>query len=126
MEEVESYFFDTYALFEAVHENKNYLRFTEEDFSIFTSKLNLMELYYTLLRIYGKERAEEAFEFFNKFCVKYNDEVVKEASEFRLNHYRRDLSYIDCIGYILAKKSGAKFLTGDEQFKDFDNVEFVK
>ena len=26
----------------------------------------------------------------------------------------------------LAKKLGIKFLTGDKEFKDFDNVEFVK
>jgi len=33
---------------------------------------------------------------------------------------------VDCIGYIIAKKSGVQFLTGDEHFKDFENVEFVK
>jgi len=36
------------------------------------------------------------------------------------------LSFIDCIGYILAKKHKAKFLTGDEKFKGKENVEFVK
>ena len=54
------------------------------------------------------------------------DDIIKQANEFRLNNYKRELSYIDCLGYILAKKRGFKFLTGDEQFKYFDNVEFVK
>ena len=36
------------------------------------------------------------------------------------------LSFIDCIGYYLAKKNKAKFLTGDEKFKNMENVEFVK
>ena len=32
----------------------------------------------------------------------------------------------DCIGYILAKNIGIKFLTGDKEFENLDNVEFVK
>ena len=56
----------------------------------------------------------------------FDDETLKQASEFRFANYKRDLSYIDCVGYILAKKRGVKFLTGDEQFKAFENVEFVK
>lgn len=125
MEKVNSYFFDTYALFELIKGNSNYNKY-KSNLMILTCKLNLMELYYALLRVNGKEDAEFYFEQFNQFCVKYNDDVIKEASEFRLSNYRRDLSYIDCIGYIIAKKLGVKFLTGDEQFKYFDNVEFVK
>ena len=126
MEEVNSFFFDTYALFQVMHISENYRKYTSGEIHVVTTKLNLMELYYTLLRVYGKEKAEEGFNFFNPFCVKYNDEVIKEASEFRLENYRRDLSYVDCMGYIVAKRMNVKFLTGDEQFKDFNNVEFVK
>ncbi len=32
----------------------------------------------------------------------------------------------DCIGYIFAKQLGIKFLTGDKEFENLDNVEFVK
>ena len=32
----------------------------------------------------------------------------------------------DCIGYIIAKRLGMKFLTGDKEFEGFENVEFVK
>jgi predicted nucleic acid-binding protein len=126
MEEVNSFFFDTYALFQIMHISENYRKYTYDEVHLVTTKLNLMELYYALLRTYGKEKAEEGFNFFNSFCVKYNDDVLKEAGEFRLKNYRRDLSYIDCIGYIIAKRMNVLFLTGDEQFKDFDNVEFVK
>ena len=51
---------------------------------------------------------------------------IKEANELKLKINRRDVSYVDCLGYTLAKKLGVKFLTGDEQFKDMENVEFVK
>jgi len=120
-----TYFFDTYALFEVFHENKNYLPYTK-NISLITTKLNLMELHYSILRLYGEEKAEKAFNFFNKFCIEFDDEIIKGANKFRLKNYRRDLSYVDCIGYVLANKFNAKFLTGDEQFKDFENVEFVK
>ncbi|MBS3065542.1 PIN domain-containing protein [Candidatus Pacearchaeota archaeon] len=126
MEEVKTLFFDTYALFEIVHASKNYHVYAQKDVSVITTKLNLMELYYSLLRLYGKAKAEEAFNFFNEFCVKYNDNVIKEACEFRHENYKRDISYIDCIGYIIAKRMGIGFLTGDEQFENFKNVEFVR
>jgi predicted nucleic acid-binding protein len=78
------------------------------------------------LRNYGLEKANEAFDFFLKFCIEIDDDVIKEANEFKLKNYRRELSYVDCVGYVLAKRYNAKFLTGDRQFEDFENVEFVK
>ncbi len=32
----------------------------------------------------------------------------------------------DVVGYVIAKKHGVRFLTGDNGFEGFDNVEFVK
>jgi len=125
METIKSFFFDTCALFEIILGNPKYNLYTS-DVSVVTTKLNLMELHYSLLRTSGKEKADFYFDFFNEFCVKYNDDIVKEANELKLNLNKRDLSYVDCIGYILAKRLGIKFLTSDGQFKDLDNVEFVK
>ncbi len=125
MEEIKSFFFDTYALFELVKGNPNYEKY-KIGVSIATTKLNLMELHYVLLRLKGKEEAEFYFNEFNQFCIRYNDEILKQANEFRFENYKRDLSYVDCIGYIIAKKLGIKFLTGDGQFSGFENVEFVK
>jgi len=39
---------------------------------------------------------------------------------------KSNLSYVDCIGYILAKELKVGFLTGDREFEGMDNVEFVK
>ena len=39
---------------------------------------------------------------------------------------KRNVSMTDCVGYILAKQLGIKFLTGDKEFEHLDNVEFVK
>ena len=41
-------------------------------------------------------------------------------------HRKQDLSMTDCVGYVVAKRLGVKFLTGDKEFRNFQNVEFVK
>ena len=120
-----TYFFDTYAFYELIKGNPNYKKY-EKEITAITTKLNLMELHYGLLRDEGEETAEKYYNSFLKFCVEIDDEIIKLANKFRLSNYKRKLSYADCVGYILAKKFNAKFLTGDEQFKDFESVEFVK
>ena len=118
------YFFDTYALFEIVHGNINYFNYKKAE--IITTKLNLMELHYRLLLLYGKSYAEKAYKKFLPFVFEISDEIIKLANEFKLKYKKRKLSYVDCIGYILAKSNNAKFLTGDKEFKGMDNVEFVR
>ena len=118
-------FFDTYAFYELIKGNPNYKKFNV-GFNILTTKLNLMELHYGLLRDEGEEIADEYYGKFLKFCVEIDDDTIKKANVFRLRNYKRNLSYVDCLGYVIAKKFNAMFLTGDDQFKDFDNVEFVK
>jgi predicted nucleic acid-binding protein len=46
--------------------------------------------------------------------------------KFRKKNKKRNLSYADCIGYIYALKNNLIFLTGDKEFEDLKNVEFVK
>ena len=120
-----SFFFDTYALYEILGKNPSYELYSS-NVTIIITKLQLMELHYGLLRIHGKEDADRAFERFKEFCVEIDDDTIKQATTFRHQHYTRKLSYIDCLGYILARKYHIPFLTGDEQFKDFEDVEFVK
>lgn len=119
-----NYFFDTYALFEIVHGNKNYSAYKKVPF--ITTKLNLMELHYRLLSLYGKIYAEKSYDAFLEFTVEISDETIKRANEFKLKNKKKDMSYIDCIGYILATINNARFLTGDNQFKGLGNVEFIK
>lgn len=124
-EALKSYFLDTYALFELIKGNSNYLQYTKDIVAI-TTKLNLMELHFNLLRTKDKQTADFYYDKYLEFTIGFDDETIKEANELKLKFNKRDVSYIDCLGYVLAKKRGAKFLTGDEQFKDLDNVEFVK
>lgn len=91
-----------------------------------TTRLNLMELYYRLLNLYGEAYAERAYEKFLPFAVEISDEIIKESNGFKSINKKRKLSYVDCIGYIIAKINNIKFLTGDKEFKNMENIEFVK
>ena len=119
------YFFDTYAIIELILENKNYEKFRND--KITTTTINLMEVYYSLLRKYNKETADFwmknlKFNLINMIKL----DVALKSSYFRFNNKKEDLSYVDCLGYILAREMNLIFLTGDEKFKNKENVEFVK
>ncbi|MBU2099812.1 PIN domain-containing protein [Candidatus Micrarchaeota archaeon] len=123
--ELNTFFFDTYAFYEIIKGNSNYRPYSK-GIAIITTKLNLMELYYGLLSNYGIETAEKHFQRFSKFCVEFTDENIKNAMQFKAKNKEKKLSYIDCIGYIIAIEKNIPFLTGDKQFKLLGNVEFVK
>lgn len=119
------YFFDTYAIIEIIIGNPRYERFSS-NVQFCTTKLNLMELYYSLLDKFGNEVAEKYFEKFNDNCIAFDDFEIKEAVKFRHKNKKFNLSYIDCLGYTIALKRNLTFLTGDKQFEKLLNVEFVK
>lgn len=118
------YFLDTYAMIEIIKGNKNFADFLEEDF--FTSIFNLYELYYALLRDYNELTARKFFKEFQQGIVSVDEKDIFEASKFKFKFYKKKLSYADCLGYVMALRQGVKFLTGDNEFEDFENVEFVK
>lgn len=120
----EVFFFDSYAFFEILRGNNNYKQYI--DVNIITTKLNLFELYFGLLRENDKEDAKLALEKYYDFIVDFDKEDIEEAAKLRLEMNKRNVSMTDCIGYIVSKKSGVKFLTGDKEFEGLENVEFVK
>jgi|SRR3989344_3366984 len=119
-----SFFFDSYAFFEILRGNKNYEVYKK--FKVVTTKLNIFELYLGLLKDIDEESADKYFEKYYKFVVDYDEEVIKSAAKLKNKLNKRDLSMTDCIGYVLSKRLGIKFLTGDKEFESMDNVEFVK
>ena len=107
--------------------NKSYEKYFSH-LELKTSILNLMELYYHILRDAGEERADESFMQFKQFEASLSNEDVKEGMKFRLRSKARrlDFSYSDAVGYVMAERLGSKFLTGDKAFEGLSNVEFVK
>src|SRR3989338_6474554 len=76
-----NFFCDTYALIEIIKGNKNYNRYT--DFILITSELNLMELYYSLLRDFGKSIAEKYFEEWQASAVRIPPSMIKSAMDIK-------------------------------------------
>ena len=120
-----SFFFDTYAFYEIIVGNPNYLLFTK-DVKIVSTQLNLMELYHQLLALYDKQHAIELFNRYEEFVIPISNSIIIEAMDFKKHHYKKNLSYVDCVGYTIARKMDVLFLTGDRQFEDMPNVKFVK
>lgn len=122
---VKSFFFDTYALIEIGKNNQNYLPYGK-DVKIFVSMLNLMEVAYFLIREKREGEIDDIFEKLSRYTVSYNKEILIGAAKMKYQYKKEKLSYIDCIGYLLAKQCNCSFLTGDEKFRNKKNVEFVK
>ena len=118
------YFFDTYALIEITKRNPNYLRYSEEPIS--TGFLNLIEFYYANLRDFDEGKAKSSHLLFRNNIIPIFDEALFEAMKLKLRLKNKNLSYVDCMGYVLAIRSNLKFLTGDKEFKTMANVEFVQ
>ena len=116
------YFFDTYALVEIIEKNPNFVKYFDE--VIATSLLNIIELYYAMLRDLGENKAESSYYQFKDCAIEIKDEVIFDAMKLKLKN--KQLSYVDCIGYETASKNNLKFLTGDKAFKNMPNVEFVQ
>jgi uncharacterized protein len=118
----ETFFFDTYALIEIIRGNQNYLRYIKS--RAITTIFNISELNYALKKEHPKKIADELTNKYKSCTIKVLWEDIIGAMDLKTKH--RNLSIPDAIGYTVAKRYNSKFLTGDEDFKDFDNVEFVK
>jgi len=116
------FFFDTYAFFEILDGNPDYDKY--KDAIPLTSIFNLAEFNYCLKRTEGKKIADRYTDRYLQYLIEVDIIDIKDAMDFRMNN--KKLSMPDAIGYILARKHGVKFLTGDNDFKDMPDVEFVK
>ena len=119
-----NFFADTFALFEIAKGNAAYIPYIEK--RVVTSKMNLLELYYALLRTSTTECAERFFNTYVKRSVDITNSSIKMAALYRYFHKSESLSYIDCLGWARANELGIPFLTGDCKFKNKPNVAFVR
>lgn len=117
------YFLDTYALIEILHNNPLYQRYKEEELK--TSLFQLYELYYLILRDYNEEIAKLQFYRFFDECIEIKEQHIFAAAALKLQRRKANLSYVDALGYAAAEQEGMRFLTGDKEFKNLPNVEFV-
>jgi len=118
----ETFFFDTYAIIEVVRGNPKYQKYI--NCSIITTVFNLAELNYNLKKEKDKVTADNITDKYKDEVVEVTIEDVKNAMDLKIKN--KNMSIPDVIGYVVAERQEVKFLTGDEDFKHFDNVEFVK
>ena len=120
------FFLDTYAMIEIAKGNKNYKSYLDKIF--ITTKYNLAELHYYLLTSFNLATADFYLRKFSVYAIDFGIDIISKAMVFRKNlrSKRMRISYIDCLGYMVAVSNNVKFLTGDSHFQDLANVEFVK
>ena len=119
-----AFFFDSYAIIELSESSPSYDEY--QGFEIITSVLNIGEIYQIILRKKGKESADNWFKNSNFRLLEITPEIIIEAVYFRHSNKKNDFSLPDAVGYKLSLKHNIKFLTGDRQFENLPNVEFIK
>ena len=120
-----NYFWDTYAIMEFVNGNQNFMRFVNEPVTI--TIFNLAEIFWVSLREYDENVAAKIYNNCKNYVIEIDDETLKEAIKFRKKAYKnKKISYADAVGYVYALRNDLIFLTGDKEFEDLENVEFVK
>ena len=117
-------FADTYAFIEMIKGNPLYQPYT--NLQIVTTLPNLIELYYYLLREFNTSIADKYLIGYSEFLTPITLPCIQYGMQFKLQHKKEKLSYVDCVGYARALQLNIKFLTGDDKFKDKPNVEFVR
>ncbi len=118
------FFADTYALIEILNGTPSYKKYAR--CTLITSKLNLAELHYYLLKNYDEKTANKYLDFFQKLLVPVSLWAIKLGMKIKLKYKKQNLSYVDAISYASSLEYEVLFLTGDKQFKEKQNVEFVK
>ncbi|VVB81161.1 PIN domain protein [uncultured archaeon] len=118
-------FFETYALYQIAKGAESYAQFVKHA-RLATTILNLYEMYYVLCKENQESLADKLFERLLPYCIDVLPEDIKPAAQFRLKHAKLGFSYIDALGYTISLRSGLQFLTGDDAFKNFDQVTFIK
>ncbi len=120
---VVEFFFDSYALFELLEKNPKYLPYENRSFIL--TIFNVAEVVYFVLKDWGIDAAREMYQDLLEHVVEVDEETLLSAVRLRHEYNKRKLSYTDCIGYVCALRKKIPFLTGDRQFHDLPNVEFL-
>lgn len=115
---------DTYALVEISKGNLNFISYLSLETTI--PNLIMAEFYAVILREHDEKTADYWFKEFERFIIPVNMEILIKAVKYRQENKKQNLSFFDCIGYIFALENNMKFVTGDKEFKDKPNVEWIK
>ena len=120
---ISRYFYDSWAILEYL--NKGRLAAYFRSGRGVTTWLQLMEVFYALLRD-GKSESEarDVIAALQPHVIDFSFDDVLGAVGIRTQMVRkqRNLSYVDAIGYYVARKRRLQFLTGDPGFRGLPGV----
>ncbi len=125
------YVLDTYALIEIINENTKFQKY--KIFfpnKVFIASTTFAE-FYEIINERSKDKNElmQITNPFKQFIKEITADIFIEAILFRKKHNREtkgNMSFFDAVGYIFALKDNYLFLTGDKEFKNLPNVEFIE
>ncbi len=113
---------DSFALIELRKQNPHYISYKTTNLII--TENALLEFSYYLLR--EQKDAKQTIEQFWQYTRQITQTVAYASIKMKYALRDKKLSYADCLGYCLARELNVPFLTGDKQFKDLPNVEWVR
>lgn len=116
-------FLDSYILCEILNGNMKYKHYLNENFVI--NDCVLAEFFSVVLRETDEETATVWFDHLRAYSSPCGLDLMIKAMLFRREHAKRKLSFFDAVGYIYACEHTFVFVTGDKEFRDLENVEFV-
>lgn len=122
-------FYDSYAVLAYINGENAYVKyFDDKEVSGTLTKLNLMEIYFRTAKLHGHKAARQIIDRFSRYLIDFDIGDIAGSMRLReeLMKKRTDISYVDALGFYLAKKMQILFLTGDRQFRELDGVRFVK
>jgi predicted nucleic acid-binding protein len=115
---------DTYALMAMAQGDDAYARYTVEEF--FIPDTTLAEFSRVLLRTVPQEAHDIWMSALEPYAHPVDRNLLLDAMAFRQEHRKNDFSFFDAVGFVAALRARCVFVTGDEEFKGLENVEFVK
>lgn len=121
---IKKFFWDSYAVIETIKGNLNFSSYLDDE--VIITVFNLVEVYFSALKDLGETTAERIYQQYSSSVTEVPDNILKKAMKFKLKNKNKNLSYTDCIGYVYATENNLLFLTGDKEFEDLANVEFVR
>lgn len=122
-----SFFADSYAIIEILKGNERYLPYMTGH--LVTTEFNFCEVAFAVCRDYP-EKTRQVMARVRKMVAlaPTTDEDYCEGAAMRrkTTGAGKKLSTIDCVGYAVSRRQKIPFLTGDREFEDIENVEFVR
>lgn len=115
---------DSHALMEIMQGNEKYARYLNSDFLI--TDITLAEVYSALLKDHDEHIVQQWHDKLEKYSVNVDKKTIINAMKFRHLLGKKNISFADAVAYSYSILNGCEFVTAENEFEGFDNVEIVK